>query len=112
MWRELEKHDSAWVFREPVDLVEVPDYLTIIKQPMGEVRPMGQQQQQHNGKDTGERQPMGEREERRGEEKGWRKREKKEERGGGLCLRAVRGPPGWPGAAALTSRDLADEGCS
>lgn len=36
IWRELEKHDSAWVFREPVDPAEVPDYLTIIKQPMGE----------------------------------------------------------------------------
>ena len=36
IWRELEKHDSAWVFREPVDTNEVTDYLTIIKQPMGE----------------------------------------------------------------------------
>eukprot|EP00752_Nemacystus_decipiens_P014238 g12665.t1 len=34
IWRELEKHDSAWVFREPVDPAEVTDYLSIIKQPM------------------------------------------------------------------------------
>ena len=38
IWRELEKHDSAWVFREPVDTADVPDYLTIIKQPMGEAK--------------------------------------------------------------------------
>lgn len=36
IWRELEKHDVAWVFREPVDLTEVTDYTSIIERPIGE----------------------------------------------------------------------------
>ncbi|CAB1103701.1 unnamed protein product [Ectocarpus sp. CCAP 1310/34] len=34
IWRELEKHDVAWVFREPVDLTEVTDYTSIIERPI------------------------------------------------------------------------------
>lgn len=36
IWREIEKHDQAWLFREPVDLAEVPDYLQVVAHPMGE----------------------------------------------------------------------------
>jgi histone acetyltransferase len=31
LWKEVQKHSSSWPFREPVDLEEVPDYLTVIK---------------------------------------------------------------------------------
>merc|ERR1712070_363974 len=34
IWREVEKHDASWPFREPVDTEEVQDYLTIIKDPI------------------------------------------------------------------------------
>eukprot|EP00904_Undaria_pinnatifida_P004147 jgi/Undpi1/13733/HiC_scaffold_9.g03386.m1 len=34
IWREIEKHDQAWLFREPVDLAEVPDYLQVVAHPM------------------------------------------------------------------------------
>ena len=37
IWREIEKHDQAWLFREPVDLTEVPDYLQVVAHPMGEL---------------------------------------------------------------------------
>lgn len=36
IWREIERHDQAWLFREPVDLAEVPDYLQVVAHPMGE----------------------------------------------------------------------------
>lgn len=32
--RQLQTHKSSWPFREPVDVKEVPDYYTIIKDPM------------------------------------------------------------------------------
>ena len=41
LWREIEKHDQAWLFREPVDLTEVPDYLQVVAHPMGELAVMG-----------------------------------------------------------------------
>ena len=31
LWKEVNKHASAWPFRSPVDLEEVPDYLVVIK---------------------------------------------------------------------------------
>ena len=34
LWREVSKHGSAWPFRHPVDVSEVPDYLTVIKDPV------------------------------------------------------------------------------
>lgn len=36
MWREIEKNENAWPFREPVDLHEVPDYTKIVAHPIGE----------------------------------------------------------------------------
>lgn len=36
IWREIERHDQAWPFREPVDLTEVTDYLKVVAHPMGE----------------------------------------------------------------------------
>lgn len=34
----LQTHKMGWPFLEPVDPVEVPDYYTIIKDPMGKLR--------------------------------------------------------------------------
>ena len=36
IWREIERHDQAWPFREPVDPVEVPDYYKMVARPIGE----------------------------------------------------------------------------
>lgn len=36
LWREVEKNDNAWPFREPVDLTEVADYGKVCPHPMGE----------------------------------------------------------------------------
>lgn len=36
LWREIEKNDNAWPFRDPVDLQEVADYTKVVAHPMGE----------------------------------------------------------------------------
>lgn len=36
IWREIEKNDNAWPFRDPVDLAEVPDYTKVVAHPIGE----------------------------------------------------------------------------
>lgn len=35
MWREIEKNDNSWPFRDPVDLQEVPDYTKVVAHPIG-----------------------------------------------------------------------------
>eukprot|EP00617_Octactis_speculum_P000637 CAMPEP_0185776368 /NCGR_PEP_ID=MMETSP1174-20130828/85401_1 /TAXON_ID=35687 /ORGANISM="Dictyocha speculum, Strain CCMP1381" /LENGTH=101 /DNA_ID=CAMNT_0028464281 /DNA_START=21 /DNA_END=326 /DNA_ORIENTATION=+ len=34
IWKEVERHDASWPFREPVNTDEVGDYLSIIKDPI------------------------------------------------------------------------------
>jgi histone acetyltransferase len=35
--RDLQNHNQSWPFLLPVNVEDVPDYLNIIKEPMGEL---------------------------------------------------------------------------